>query len=157
MLASHSHVFFLPETAFFRRFVMTREFERLPKEAIGSILENDSRLKRLDRDLKTIVENNLEDSFVAKSIYESFFKDDSNLEFYGDKDPRNVEYISPILSMWPDAKIIHIYRDPRDILASKKKAAWSKDKSLFFHLVAGAAQFALARDFESSSLSLIHI
>lgn len=156
MLASHSQVYFLPETSFLRRFVMTRSLETLPIESIKSMLLNDTRLQRLERPISPFTSETSDKTFIAKTIYESLFDTNESLEYFGDKDPRNVEYVLPILSMWPDSKLIHIYRDPRDVLASKKKAEWSKHNSLFFHLVAGAAQFALAQESKNTS-SIYHI
>ena len=48
---------------------------------------------------------------------------------FGDKDPRLVEYLPLIHKCFSDAFVIHILRDPRDVLVSKKKALWSSSRS----------------------------
>ena len=76
-------------------------------------------------------------------LYERLFIDPTAL-YSGDKDPKLVEHIDLLTHLWPHCKVIHIYRDPRDVLASKKKAAWAEAQSDFKQLVASVAQFNMA-------------
>ena len=41
---------------------------------------------------------------------------------WAEKTPGNILHLSEIYSGWPDAKVIHIIRDPRDVFASLKQA-----------------------------------
>jgi hypothetical protein len=35
-----------------------------------------------------------------------------------EKTPRHIQHIGEVHAFWPDAKIVHIYRDPRDVVSS---------------------------------------
>ncbi len=48
----------------------------------------------------------------------------------GEKTPRHCEHLPRILQIFPDAKIIHIHRDPRDVILSLKERAWAQKKSV---------------------------
>jgi hypothetical protein len=66
--------------------------------------------------------------------------------FIGDKDPRSVELLALMKRLFPEAFVIHIVRDPRDVLASKKKAQWSRGRSALAHLFAHRVQARLGRE-----------
>ncbi|WP_454063044.1 sulfotransferase family protein [Candidatus Nitrospira salsa] len=44
---------------------------------------------------------------------------------YGEKTPENIRYIDHLIDIFPHAKIIHIIRDPRAVVASLRKVDWS--------------------------------
>lgn len=56
----------------------------------------------------------------------STYAGDKNVSLLGDKDPRCVEELQFIRRYIPGAFVIHMMRDPRDVLASKKQAGWSQ-------------------------------
>ena len=45
---------------------------------------------------------------------------------WGDKRPNYINYINPLLALFPDAQIVHIIRDGRDCVASLKRMLWWK-------------------------------
>jgi hypothetical protein len=57
---------------------------------------------------------------------------------WGDKRPAYYNHIDVILRLFPDAKIVHVVRDPRDCVASLKQMPWWKSDS--HHSVAAWAQ-----------------
>jgi len=59
----------------------------------------------------------------------------------GEKDPRNLDFVRNIEKLYPDAKFIHITRDPRHIVASRLKAQWSASRPFIFHPLIINAQF----------------
>jgi len=130
MLAANRNISALPETAFLRRFV----FGNLTAET----LEYDSMANRYEK--FTMFKEH-----CKKEWLELYIKELSGDFFSLEKDPRLIEYIDCIVDKIPESKVIHIYRDPRDVLLSKKKAEWSKGRSLLSYLVAGAAQLKLLR------------
>lgn len=54
---------------------------------------------------------------------------------WGDKSPSYLRHLDLVWSVWPDARVIHIVRDPRDQVQSAYKA-WRKDR------VRGASRWA---------------
>ena len=65
--------------------------------------------------------------------------------YIGDKDPRLIEFLPMLAASFPGAWVIHIYRDPRDVVLSKIKAEWSKDRPFLANLFAGRVQWSLVR------------
>jgi hypothetical protein len=57
---------------------------------------------------------------------------------WGDKRPAYYNYIDVVLRLFPDAKILHVVRDPRDCVASLKRMPWWRTDS--YHSVAAWAQ-----------------
>lgn len=45
----------------------------------------------------------------------------------GEKTPSNIKYLNQIVEIFPNAKIIHIVRDPRAVVASRVKMPWTTD------------------------------
>lgn len=48
-----------------------------------------------------------------------------NLEYWGDKTPENLFHLDAIFATWPDAKVIHVLRDPRSTVLSMK-SSWGR-------------------------------
>ena len=63
----------------------------------------------------------------------------------GDKDPRCIEFLPLLARHWPAAHVVHVIRDPRAVLASKKKAAWSRHRSVVTHVFANRVQLRAGR------------
>jgi hypothetical protein len=57
---------------------------------------------------------------------------------WGDKRPAYYNYIEVVMRLFPDAKIVHVVRDPRDCVASLKRMPWWRTDS--YHSVAAWAQ-----------------
>ena len=65
---------------------------------------------------------------------------------FGEKTPANVRYILDILSIFPNARIVHLIRDPRDVVASRLEMPWASN-SLLVHIVKWRAEVCSASDF----------
>jgi hypothetical protein len=57
---------------------------------------------------------------------------------WGDKRPAYYNYIDVVMRLFPDAKIVHVVRDPRDCVASLKRMPWWRTDT--YHSVAAWAQ-----------------
>lgn len=144
MLASNEEITFLPETGFFRRYVMAGRKADSSKASIAREIKTDPRLTRIKCLADVANKFDWQQKNARQEFYETLFSLCQESSIVGDKDPRCIEFISPIASTWETAKIIHLLRDPRDVICSKKKADWSKGRNLFFYLVAGQSQLLLA-------------
>jgi hypothetical protein len=156
MLNAHTQVCFPPEINFIRRFLATRELEETLKRggigAVVDLLEGDDHVSRLglapEEVSRAIQEMGAE--FSAAGLYQRFLRLYADKRggaiWVGDKDPRTVEYLVTLKRHFPDAVILHIVRDPRDVLVSKKKAAWSRDHPSIYHIFANRVQLKLGRE-----------
>lgn len=154
MLASHPDLTFPPETGFIRRLIVTGRLAAALNsggpEAARKILDYDTGFKRTFLASEDICPRQTENALISPAkIYKSLldkYSEKANTNISGDKDPRLIEWIPAIVSVLPECHIIHVIRDPRDLLASKKKADWSKGKGTLRHLFAGRVQFKLGCD-----------
>lgn len=157
MLNAHPRVCFPPEINFIRRFLATHALEKMwthDKDSVARMLVSDELMARLGIEEKTIqsILASMSDSFSSKELYVRLLDayateaGKENAAWIGDKDPRSVEYLPLIHRCFPEARILHIVRDPRDVLASKKKAEWSKDQSVLRHVFANRVQLKMGRE-----------
>ncbi len=154
MLAAHPKVTFLPETAFVRRYVAGRVLQKAyscgGRDAVIAILEKDTLIKRLQISVSEAVDI-IEDPSAGcldVLVYQaliSLFARTCESHLVGDKDPRLAEYVPLLNHCFPKARLIHVMRDPRDVLRSKKKAAWSRGRSPVAHVFANKVQFSMIR------------
>ena len=154
ILASHSELAFPRETSFFRRFVVNRKlqqvYEKQGIESVKKILLNDRYLRRVELDVDLLMDGltAYECKNIDAALYERILSCTARQEGkarYGDKDPNVIEYIHDLVSLWPRAKILHVVRDPRDVLASKKMAKWSRNRPSFLHIFANRIQWNAGR------------
>ncbi|MDP6965953.1 MAG: sulfotransferase [Candidatus Marinimicrobia bacterium] len=152
MLNTHSKIAFLPEINFLRRFLMTNALEVLRKgkgeQALKQLLLSDRWLTRLGLDLSEILGKiEFDGQPVSLAIYSKILRTWLAKEkkvIIGDKDPRSIEFLPQLHRLFPEASVIHLYRDPRDVLLSRKKAQWSKNRSIYNHLFVNTVQLKLA-------------
>jgi len=150
MLASHSALSFLPETAFVRRYIAKNKLQKhIGKSGFSTtkkVIEDDEVFSRMNFEMPKINDNN-----VSKVDFEYYMSLQqlgmaaSGKKRFGDKDPRLIEYLPTVHHNFPEAYVINIVRDPRDVLSSKKKAEWSAGRSTMFYAFANRVQLKIAR------------
>jgi len=135
MLNSHQEITFPPETHFIRTYLAKGTDILSAKEQ----LLQDKDLTKLQIPLEPIINQskNLNDFYI--NLLKKYMEK-QNKKLVGDKDPKNIEYLQLIHSIFPNAIVIHIYRDPRAVIASRLKAQWSKNKPFWQHLLAYKSQ-----------------
>jgi hypothetical protein len=141
ILNKHSQVSIAPETHFFRVFWSKRKkygdlkcnsnFYAFWKECSESKYFNDlgftnlksiqRKLEASDRSYKSIIQ------ILLKEYAEKYGK-----MRWGEKTPGHFLYINTILSLFPEARIIHVIRDPRAVALSNKKVPWGH-RDVFAH------------------------
>lgn len=143
MMNAHSEVAFIPETHFLRKYVFTNKEFQSKKEVIAE-LGKDHNFKRAKIELNEIITNN--DSFleIYNDLLDTYLKTKLK-KIIGDKDPRNIDFIPQLKTCFPEAKVIHIMRDPRDVVLSRTKADWSKHWPLSLHAYIYNAQIKRGR------------
>lgn len=151
MLAAHSAVAFPPETAFVRRYVSNRFLSKYARRngpaAVVKLLESDSYFQRTRLSAAELVEAVGKQGEVTDArLYEQLLRNYARSvvkQRVGDKDPRLIEYLPLLKRLFPGAWVVHVIRDPRDVLASKKVASWSKDRSVLRHVFANRVQLRM--------------
>ncbi len=138
MLNAHPDLAFTPETHFFRRYVADeqkrRSFEQAGKRAFAATLSADEDFARAGISVDTVLADG-----TQLDLLESFRSllragaEAAKKTRVGDKDPRNIDYLPALARDFPGALVLHVIRDPRDVLLSRTKAAWSAPRPWWSH------------------------
>lgn len=67
----------------------------------------------------------------------------------GEKTPTNIRYLPEIVALFPDARIVHILRDPRDSISSRIRYPFSSP-SVIFNTLLWKIEMMLAFDFRAA-------
>ena len=151
MFASHPEMSYMPETSFVRRYVATGTLQSALDEggevAVLKILQKDEVFARMGIDVANLLSGVLPASdYLDAEIYRKLVSSYAvEKKWAGDKDPKLIEFLPLLKNFFPTAHVINIIRDPRDVLASKKKAEWSKNGHVWKHVFANRVQLALGR------------
>lgn len=148
MLNAHPEVMFPPEFHFINQHLARRPQATLSEAATR--LRSDARFARLDMTVDDAIRpfTNQQLPFSMPALYREIlfqYGRRGNGRVIGDKAPKYVEYLPVIHLIFPNAKIIHLIRDPRDVYLSRKKAAWSANRPDLLQLLAYRAQYDLGR------------
>lgn len=68
-------------------------------------------------------------ALVYRTFMEAYARRTGKARF-GDKSPANVRHLDATLAIFPKARIIHVVRDPRGAVASRRNTEWSSDEVL---------------------------
>lgn len=154
LLNGHSHIAFTPETHFLRFYMGSedskRQIENRGADWFLKLLENDPYFQRLQLPAEDLLAPYLSGDkvFDLTEIYReilSRYLHRRGKSMIGDKDPRYIDYLPVIKSLFPRARIIHIYRDPRDMVLSKTKAEWSAHRPYWVNALISQIQMKRGR------------
>jgi hypothetical protein len=133
ILSSSKDIAIPPEIHFFRHVWMRRhEFGDLVKEQnLRKLLSHLFGLRYFhDLELSTeVIENKM--ILTERSVRSLFlvlldtYREKLNKVRVGEKTPPNIHYVPTILKMFPQARIVNVVRDPRDVVNSLRKVPWS--------------------------------
>lgn len=135
MLNAHSSIAFFPETQFLRNYVW-KSFPWKGKDSFLETLRGDEVFSRLGIFEDSSFKSTLEYYNIISSVYLS----KKGKTVIGDKDPRNIEFLEELGSTFSGSTIVHISRDPRDVVLSRTKAKWSQHWPFIFHAFIYEAQ-----------------
>lgn len=152
MLHAHPDISFLPENHLFRRYVAPPLRQWWMKIGGGSsfvrTLRNDRYLSNLDLDIDAVLaarrgRSSLSPAAIYWRLLE-FWASRAGSRWVGDKDPRLIDFLPPLAEALPESFVVHVIRDPRDVLVSRRKAAWSRGRPDLLHQLAYRAQMRRA-------------
>lgn len=149
MLNAHPELCFPPETHFFRRHVMgaSGPWDAAARESLRAKLEVDEDFARAGVLPEDLLEDPLADEGpggLFRSLLGRVATRHSKTRI-GDKDPKNIECLPQLAMEFPRAFVLHVIRDPRDVLASRMKAAWSAARPWYVHPLIYAEQLRRGR------------
>jgi hypothetical protein len=153
MLAAHPALSLPPEFNFIRRYFPGRRLRdahaRGGVDAVVAILEGDALVQRLGLGLDAALAplrsaSSITEAQVYRALHEEYARGLGRPRT-GDKDPRSIEYLDLVWSHCPECSVIHVIRDPRDVLVSKEAAAWSAGRPALSHILANTVQVQLGR------------
>jgi len=152
MFAAHPSVRSLPEISFLRRLIvpgaLQSVFDKNGKQSVLNALQGDKLLARTGLDLTELLPPDMGSAKnIDVTIYRNILSQGAVDEtgWVVEKDPKLVEYLMLVNKLFPHSKIIHIIRDPRDVLVSKKSAEWSRGRHIWWHVFANRVQLTMGR------------
>ncbi len=141
MLNAHGDIAFPPETHFIRNYIG----KKMSWQGARRKIPDDPYLQNLGLDLRRLLDESSKPvDFYRRAMRR--YAEGKDKAFVGDKDPKNLEHLKTLRRYFPGALVIHVYRDPRAVVASRLKAEWSKDSPLWQHILAYKAQWGYMTD-----------
>ncbi len=138
MLNAHTAIAFLPETQFFRKYLIKK-----PDDSWREKILADPKIEKIGLDpQKLIAHHNPKEAYFALL---NFYLENQSKLIAGDKDPRLLDYAEILKAHFPTSKVVHIIRDPRDVVLSRTKADWSKRWPVWLHAATYDIQMKLGR------------
>ncbi|MCB0402026.1 MAG: sulfotransferase [Flavobacteriales bacterium] len=140
MLHAHPEICFTPETHFVKNYLVPSLTGKIKfnNENLAQKLEQDKDIARLDLDWKPLLDQTtITCSGCVINFFHTLFSAyiaRYGKPHFGDKDPMNAPFIPHIKKAFPDAYLIHIIRDPRDVILSRMKSDWGKHTPFFKHV-----------------------
>ncbi len=154
MLHAHPEIAVLPETHFFRKYV-ARPLDRWRHEQAGAeafhrTLLDDDEYQRAEIPADETLSPFLNDKRTLDlcAVYARLlwmYRSQKEATVVGEKDPRLIDYLPKLKRAFPEARIVHIVRDPRDVLLSRRNAEWSSGRPDWMHVCTYRAQIAHGR------------
>ncbi|EKU97437.1 sulfotransferase domain protein [Leptolyngbya sp. PCC 7375] len=133
MLDAHPDVAIAPETHFIRNFWLKREqygdlAEDSNYQALLNAIADIPEFAEMELDLSTFQDaaQKLDRSYaVLFNLLLDQFRQDRNTQIVGEKTPNHLLYMQILQTFFPNARFIHIVRDPRAVVNSWKTVPWS--------------------------------
>ncbi len=145
MLNAHPEIVFPPEFHFINQHLAQKPKASLDEAVIR--LQTDVRFQRLQVDLEDVIRPFRDKRpFSMPELYKAilhYYATQQDAKIIGDKAPKYVEYLPTIKQIFPNAKVIHLIRDPRDVYLSRTKADWSSQRADILQYLAYRAQYEL--------------
>jgi hypothetical protein len=140
MLNAHPALALPPETHFFRRYVVPRRararHERGSARAFSAVLAHDRDFLRAGVTPAEALESEADGALDLARVFARVLRCNAARQGkcrVGDKDPRNIDHLATLAAAFPSGYLLHVIRDPREVLLSRTRAAWSKGHPWWQH------------------------
>ncbi len=155
MLNAHPEICFPPESHFIRDFIANNEGNKLYSagglDAVEKAMNESVCVNRFGVDSQSVFEP-FRDGSIEFSLgnlfsrYLFLYARSKGKSRIGEKDPANAVLLKYIKATYPEAKIVHIIRDPRDIILSRLKTEMEQDAPIQFYAENYVNGFITARN-----------
>jgi len=154
MLNAHPDICFPPESHFIRDFVANNQANNLYLsggfDAVEKAMKNSVTVGRFGLDSKIVFEpfRNGSLKFSPGDLFSRYlflYAKSKGKNRIGEKDPANSTFLTQIKENYPQAKIVHIIRDPRDIILSRLNTEMEQDAPIEFYAQNYVEAFGKAR------------
>ncbi|MEZ6017606.1 MAG: sulfotransferase [Planctomycetota bacterium] len=152
MLNAHPELAFPPETHFFRRYVapsrVRKALERGTVASFAARLDADVDFARANIAAEALLAGQKDGALAPLAVFErllALYSAGQGKHRVGDKDPRNLDHLPALARAFPSAYVLHVIRDPRDVLLSRTRAAWSKGRPWWQHVLLAQDQLRRGR------------
>ncbi|MEO1696038.1 MAG: sulfotransferase [Planctomycetota bacterium] len=152
MLNAHPSLAFPPETHFFRRYVAADGARR--RIAAGTVhafaheLSGDEDFARAGVPPGEVLADEADGAIDTARVYGRVLERIARAAGkprVGDKDPRCIDFIPALAEALPTARVVHVVRDPRAVVLSRTKAAWSASRPWWAHALLAQEQLRRGR------------
>lgn len=148
MLNEHPDIVTPPEFHFISQHIAKQPNMKLFEAS--ERLKKDQRFARLGLDVEDVIRHfrDQNEPFSPDRLYRSILNTyayKQKVNIIGDKAPKNIEYLPVLHKVFPQGKIIHLIRDPRDVYLSRIKADWSMSRPDTLQFLAYRVQYDMGR------------
>lgn len=152
MLNAHPDVAFPPETHAFRRYVAGRAtraaLERGSRAALAARLAGDVDFQRAGVDPQALLTDERDGAIDVARVFARLLAAVAQRQGksrVGDKDPRSIDHLPALAAAFPAGLLVHVVRDPREVLLSRTRADWSKGRPWWQHALLAEDQLRIGR------------
>lgn len=152
MLNAHPDLALPPETHVFRRYVAPTRTRRahaaMTVAGLAGVLERDPDFARAGIAAADVLEGERDGAIDLARVHGRLLRAWAAREGkarVGDKDPRNLDFLPELARAYPRAYAVHIVRDPRAVVQSRTKAAWSARRPWWSHALIAQEQLRRGR------------
>lgn len=140
MLNAHPALAFPPETHFIRRYVVPQwtraRLERGTVAAVAGVLSADQDFLRAGVTPADALIGERDGAIDLVRVFKRVLGSNAARQGkhrVGDKDPRNIDHLAPLAVAFPYGHLLHVIRDPREVLLSRTRAAWANGRPWWQH------------------------
>lgn len=155
MLHSHDDISFLPEIHFLRKYLALPfsywSYVTAGVHVFRRILNTDEQFERVGIPIEEVLAPFMKGarSFDPVEVYTRLLRlycIKEDVKIVGVKDPRLIDYLPSLKQLFPQARILHIVRDPRDVVLSRMNVNWSSGRPAWMHVFTYRAQVTRGRE-----------
>lgn len=136
LMSRHSRLAVTSETEYLSKFVPRRWWHRLPKLSHEDFIErfwHTRRIADLELDRQAVIDRFRRHNATYRDFFRALLEEFAAREgkpLVGEKSPSHLPHVPQLLRWFPEARIVGIVRDGRDVVQSLMKMPWTNGESI---------------------------